>query len=229
VVVPETAVAKKEGSLAAPGTAEAEMENSLAAPEMAEAEMENSLAAETETAVETAAETKAVEKEGDTAVEAGTVEEVEGHESETEAGTVEEVEEEESAEEAGTVEEVEDEESVEEAGTVEEVEGGAVLVNVAEAAAFKLYQKLETVDPKLVMGNTEEERFADKYRLGQMSDLEREAELAKRHDALKAHQDMEELQKHQPQLAQMRAAVDEQMKRREVEALGSRNKVSFLF
>jgi hypothetical protein len=103
-----------------------------------------------------------------------------------------------------------------------------VLVNVAEAAAFKLYRHLETVDPKLIMGNTEEEQFADKYRLGQMSDLERDAELAKRHDALKAHQDMEKLQEHQRQLAQMRAAVAEQTNRREVEALGSRNQVSLL-
>jgi hypothetical protein len=65
--------------------------------------------------------------------------------------------------------------------------------------------------------------------MAQMSEFDREAELAKCHNALKAHQDMEELQKHQQQLAQMRAAVDEQTKRREVEALRSRNKVSFLF
>ncbi len=61
-----------------------------------------------------------------------------------------------------------------------------------------------------------------------MSDLEREAELAKRHDALKAHQDMLKLHEHQWQVDRMRAAVAEQTKRREAEALGSRNQVSFL-
>jgi hypothetical protein len=276
VAVPETAVAEKEGSLAAPGTAEAEKEGSLAAPETAEAEMEDSLAAETETAVETAAETKAVEKtdalekEGNAAVEAGTVEEVEGHEAETEAGTVEEVEGHEAETEAGTVEEVEEEESVEEAGTVEEVEEGAsveeaslgdgeddcddgsqgvpqegvvapVLINAAVAAiqpsqdmgdisalAFRVYKNFDKVDPNLVFGNNELERFQDMYRMAEMSELDKEAELAKCHDALKAHQDMEKLQEHQQQLDRMRASVAEQMKRREVEALRSRNQVSFL-
>jgi hypothetical protein len=62
-----------------------------------------------------------------------------------------------------------------------------------------------------------------------MSDLEKEAELAKRHDALKACQDMEKLEEQQRQLAQMRAAVAEQKKRSEQESLKmSRNQVSFL-
>jgi uncharacterized protein YjgD (DUF1641 family) len=64
--------------------------------------------------------------------------------------------------------------------------------------------------------------------MAQMSEFDREAELAKRHDALKAEQDMEKVQEHQQQLAQMRAAVDEQRKRREVEALRANNQVSFL-
>jgi hypothetical protein len=64
--------------------------------------------------------------------------------------------------------------------------------------------------------------------MSQMSDFDREAELAKRHDALKAQQDMEKVQEHQRQVDRMRAAVAEQTKRREVEALGSRNQVSFL-
>jgi hypothetical protein len=158
------------------------------------------------------AETVALEEEGDESNGAGTVEEEEEEESKEEASMGDE---EESCEDGSH-------------GVPQEGVVAPVLVNVAEAAAFKLYRQLETVDPKLIMGNTEEERFADKYRLGQMSDFEREAELAKRHDALKAHQDMEKVQEHQRQLAQMRAAVDEQRKRREVEALRANNQVSFL-
>jgi hypothetical protein len=68
VAVPETAATEaveKEGSLVAPEMVEAEKEGSLAALETAEAEMEKSLAAETETAVETAAETLVMDKEVD--------------------------------------------------------------------------------------------------------------------------------------------------------------------
>ncbi len=61
----------------------------------------------------------------------------------------------------------------------------------SESVAFKLYKNFEKVDLQLIMQNTEHEQFADMYRLAQMSDLEKEAELAKRHDVLKAHQDMD--------------------------------------
>jgi hypothetical protein len=64
--------------------------------------------------------------------------------------------------------------------------------------------------------------------MAQMSELDREAELAKRHDALKARQDMQKLQEQQRQVDHMRASVAEQMKRREVEALWTSNQVSFL-
>jgi hypothetical protein len=52
--------------------------------------------------------------------------------------------------------------------------------------------------------------------------------LAKCHAVVKARQDMEQLQEQQRQVDHMRAAVAEQTKRREKEALQSRNKVSFL-
>jgi hypothetical protein len=64
--------------------------------------------------------------------------------------------------------------------------------------------------------------------MAQMSELDREAELAKRHDARKARQDMQKLQEQQRQVDHMRASVAEQMKRREVEALRASNQVSFL-
>ena len=171
------------------------------------------------------AETDALEEEGD---------ESDG------AGTVEEEEEEESKEEASMGDE---EESFDDGSQGVPREGvvAPVLINVAVAASqgsqdmgpssaesLRIYKNFEKVDPNLVVGNNELERFQDMYRMAQMSEFDREAELAKRHDALKAQQDMEKVQEQQQQLAQMRAAVDEQRKRREVEALRANNQVSFL-
>jgi hypothetical protein len=99
----------------------------------------------------------------------------------------------------------------------------------SSAESLRIYKNFEKVDPNLVVGNNELERFQDMYRMAQMSEFDREAELAKRHDALKARQDMQKVQEHQRRLAQMRAAVAEQKKRSEQEALRSRNQVSFLF
>jgi hypothetical protein len=193
----------------------------VAVPETAEAEKEGSLAAETETAVEMAAEmeavekTDALEKEGNTAVEAGTVEEVEGHEAETEAGTVEEVEEEENVEEASLGDREDD---CDDGSKVVPPEDAVspVLVNVAvvasqgsqdvypsEAAAFKIFKNFEKIDFDLIVGNNEQEQFANIYRMAQMSELDREAELAKCHDALKACQDMQKLQEQQRQVDHM--------------------------
>ncbi len=61
-----------------------------------------------------------------------------------------------------------------------------------------------------------------------MRELDREAELAKGHDALKARQNMQKLQEQQRQVDHIRASMAEQMKRREVEALQTSNQVSFL-
>jgi hypothetical protein len=60
----------------------------------------------------------------------------------------------------------------------------------SSAVAFRIYRNFEKVNTNLIVGNNELERFEDMYRLAQMSELDREAELAKCHDALKAHQDM---------------------------------------
>ncbi len=87
------------------------------------------------------------------------------------------------------------------------------------AVAFRVYKNFDKVNPNLIFGNNELERFQDMYRMAEMSESDREAGLAKRHDALKAHQDMEKLQEQQRQLDRMRASVAEQTKRREVEAL----------
>ncbi len=65
-----------------------------------------------------------------------------------------------------------------------------------------------------------------------MSELDREAELAKRHDARKARQDMQKLQEQQRQvdcMRALRASVAEQTKRRELEALRASYQVSFRF
>jgi hypothetical protein len=155
---------------------------------------------------------------------------------------VEEGEEEESKEEAslGDKEESFDDGSQ---GIPQEGVVAPVLVNVAvadiqpsqdmgaiSAVEFEVYKNFEKVDPSIVRGNNPLERFQDMYRMAQMSDFDREAELAKCHDALKAQQDMEKVQEHQQQLAQIRAAVAEQKKRSEQESLKmSRNQVSFLF
>jgi hypothetical protein len=153
---------------------------------------------------------------------------------------VEEGEEEESKEEASLGDE---EESFDDGsqGVPQEDAVSPVLINAAVAASqgsqdmgpisaveFAFYKNFEKVDPRIKRGNYPLEQFQDMYRMSQMSDFDREAELAKRHDALKAQQDMEKVQEHQRQVDRMRAAVAEQTKRREVEALGSRNQVSFL-
>ena len=179
-------------------------------------------------------------EEGDyVSVETDELEE-EGDESNG-AGTVEEEEEEESKEEAsmGDEEESCDDESQ---GIPQEGVVAPVLVNVAvaasqgsqdvypsEAAAFKIFKNFEKIDFDLIVGNNQKERFADVYRMAQMSELDREAELAKRHDARKARQDMQKLQEQQRQVDRMRASVAEQTKRREVEALRASNQVSFHF
>jgi hypothetical protein len=135
-----------------------------------------------------------------------------------------------------------EEEGDESHGVPQEGVVAPVLVNVAvaasqgsqdvypsEAAAFKIFKNFEKIDFDLVVGNNQKERFADVYRMAQMSELDREAELAKRHDARKARQDMQKLQEQQRQVDRMRASVAEQTKRREVEALRASNQVSFRF
>jgi uncharacterized protein (UPF0128 family) len=100
---------------------------------------------------------------------------------------------------------------------------------VEKEVAFKIFKNFEKIDFDLIVGNNKQERFADIYRMAQMSELDREAELAKCHDAHKAHQDMQKLQEQQRQVDHMRASVAEQTKRREQESLKmSRNQVSFL-
>jgi hypothetical protein len=178
-----------------------------------------------EEGADVSAETDALEEEGD---------ESDG------AGTVEEEEEEESKEEAsmGDEEESCDDESH---GVPQEGVVAPVMVNVAvaasqgsqdvypsKAAVFKIFKNFEKIDMDLVVGNNQQERFADVYRMAQMSELDREAELAKRHDARKARQDMQKLQKQQRQVDRMRASVAEQTKRREVEALRASNQVRLL-
>jgi hypothetical protein len=155
-------------------------------------------------------------------------------------GTVEETMEEESMEEASQGDEEDDcddgSQGVPQEGTV-----APVLINMAVAAIrpsqdmypssavlFRIIKDLQKLDPNLIVGNTDEEQFDDMYRLAQLSQLEREAELAKCHAVVKARRDMEQLQEQQRQVDHMRAAVAEQTKRREKEALQSRNKVSFL-
>ncbi len=242
VAVPETAEAEKEGT---------DKEGSLAA-ETAAATVVETEAVEKEKEASLAAETDAVEKE----VEAGTVEEGEGHDIANVLVETESVDKEgDEFVEAGTVKEGEEEESVEEASLgdgEDDCDDGSqvvppedavshVLVNVAvaasqgsqdvypsEAAAFKIFKNFEKIDFDLIVGNNQQERFADIYRMAQMSKLDREAELAKCHDALKACQDMQKLQEQQRQVDHMRASVAEQTKRREVEALRTSNQVSFL-
>jgi hypothetical protein len=148
------------------------------------------------------------------------------------------------AEEMATpVEEVVEEESMEEASQGDEEEnweGGSqgvpqegavatVLINSAVAASqdmypsstvlFRIIKDLQKRDKNLIVGNTDQEQFEDMYRLSQLSELDREAELAKCHADLKAHQEMEAIQEQQRQVDHMRAAVAEQTKRREMEAL----------
>jgi hypothetical protein len=242
VSVPEMAEAEKEGT---------DKEGSLAA-ETAAATAAETDAVEKEKEASLASETDAVEKE----VEAGTVEEGEGHDIAYVSAETESVDKEgEELVEAGTVEEGGEEESVEEAslgdkeddcddgsqGVPQEGVVAPVLINMAVAAfqpsqdmspssavTFRIFKNFVKVDLNLIVGNNEQEWFADIYRMAQMSKLDREAELAKCHDALKARQDMKKLQQQQRQVDHMRASVAEQMKRREVEALQSSNQVSFL-
>jgi hypothetical protein len=96
------------------------------------------------------------------------------------------------------------------------------------AVLFRIIKDLQKLDTKLIVGNTDQEQFEDMYRLAQLSELDREAELAKRHADLQARQEMEAIQEQQRQVDDMSTAVAEQMKRREMEALQSRNQVSFL-
>jgi hypothetical protein len=242
VAVPEMAEAEKEGT---------DKEGSLVV-DMAAATAAEMESVEKEKEASLAAEMDAVEKE----VEAGTVEEGEGHDVANVLAETESVDKEgDESVEAGTLEEGEEEESAEEAslgdgeddcddgsqGVPLEDAVSPVLVNVAvaasqgsqdvypsKAAAFKIFKNFEKIDSNLIVGNNEQEQFADIYRMAQMSELDREAELAKCHDALKARQDMQKLQEQQQQVDHMRASVAEQMKRREVEALRSSNQVRIL-